>query len=123
MTIRNLFIFICFLAMSCKGQQSADLIVHNAIIYTVDSSFSTAEAMAVKDGKILAIGKNDAIMQSYTSNNMVDAKGQAIYPGFIDAHAHFVGYAGSLFQVDLYDSKSMEEMADRLKAFVGNHPG
>ncbi|MFZ1800393.1 MAG: amidohydrolase, partial [Chitinophagaceae bacterium] len=123
MTIRNLFIFICFLAMGCKGQQSADLIVHNAVIYTVDSTFSTAEAMAVKDGKILAIGKNDAIMQSYTSNNMVDAKGQAIYPGFIDAHAHFVGYAGSLFQVDLYDSKSMEEIADRLKSFVGNHPG
>lgn len=123
MTIRNLFIFICFLAMGCKGQQSADLIVHNAVIYTVDSTFSTAEAMAVKDGKILAIGKNDAIMQSYTSNNMVDAKGQAIYPGFIDAHAHFVGYAGSLFQVDLYDSKSMEEIADRLNAFVGNHPG
>lgn len=123
MTIRNVFFFLCIFNMGCKSQQSADLIVHNAIIYTVDSSFSTAEAMAVKDGKILAIGKNDAIMQSYTSNNIVDAKGQAIYPGFIDAHAHFVGYAGSLFQVDLYDSKSMEEMADRLKAFVGSHPG
>lgn len=122
MTIRNLFLCICMLAMGCKSQQSADLIIHNAIIYTVDSTFSTAEAMAVKDGKILAIGKNDSIMQSFTSDNIVDAKGQAIYPGFIDAHAHFVGYAGSLFQVDLYDSKSVEEMGDRLKAFATKHP-
>ncbi len=122
MAIRNLFLCICILVMGCKSKQSADLIIHNAIIYTVDSTFSTAEAMAVKDGKILAIGKNDSIMQSFTSDNIVDAKGQAIYPGFIDAHAHFVGYAGSLFQVDLYDSKSVEEMGDRLKAFAALHP-
>lgn len=123
MSIRNFILCCCLFIFGCKSQTSADLIIHHAIIYTVDSAFSTAEAMAVKDGKILAIGKNDAIMQAYISDSVIDAKGQAVYPGFIDAHAHFVGYATSLFQVDLYDSKSVEEMADRLKTFVGKHPG
>ena len=43
--------------LSCNRKEKIDLLVYNATIYTVDSSFSTAEAMAVKDGKIIAIGK------------------------------------------------------------------
>lgn len=123
MSIRNFILCSCLFALGCKSQSSADLIIHHAIIYTVDSAFSTAEALAVKDGKILAIGKNDEIMQAYSSDSMIDAKGQAVYPGFIDAHAHFVSYSNSLFQVDLYDCKSVEEMVDRVKAFVNKHPG
>ena len=64
-----------------------DLIVHHAKIYTVDSSFSIAEAMAVKDGKIIAIGKEDDITKKYTAAEMKDAGGKAVFPGFIDAHA------------------------------------
>ncbi|MBS1729941.1 MAG: amidohydrolase [Bacteroidetes bacterium] len=120
----RLLIFSCTLwLISCNNKQTADLVIHHAVIYTVDSTFSQAEAMAVKDGKILAIGTNNAILQSYQSDSMIDAKGKAIFPGFIDAHAHFVGYAGSLFQVNLFDSKSIDEIIQRLEAFTKEHPG
>ncbi len=107
---------------SCSHKPSADLIVHHAKVYTVDSAFAVAEAFAVKDGKIIAVGKNDEILNQFTAANIVDAGGKAIYPGFIDAHAHFVGYGRGLFEVDLFDCKDWEEVVHRVKAFEVEHP-
>lgn len=121
--MRKLFIaIIAFIFVSCNSKQSVDLIVHNATIYTVDSSFSTTEAMAIKDGKIIATGSNDFIQKNYSGKENIDAQGKAVYPGFIDAHAHFVGYGNELFTADLYDSKSFDEVIERLKAFAAAHP-
>ncbi len=111
----------CFLT-ACSTRQHADLIVRNAVVYTVDSTFSSAEAMAVKDGKILAVGKNDDILKAYDAKDTVDAKGNAVYPGFIDAHAHFVGYGQSLFAVDLFGCTSSDEMVQRVQKFASEHP-
>ncbi|HVX49336.1 MAG TPA: amidohydrolase [Chitinophagaceae bacterium] len=108
---------------SCSGKLKADLIVHNAVIYTVDSAFSTAQAMAVKDGKILYTGKEEDVLDKYTADSMVDAHGDAVYPGFIDAHAHFTGYAQSLFAVDLVGCTSEDEMVSRVQKFAAEHPG
>jgi predicted amidohydrolase YtcJ len=105
------------------ARTKVDLIVHHAVVYTVDDHFSTAEAFAVKNGNIVAVGKEDAIMQQYEATEIVDAKGKAVYPGFIDAHAHFVEYGHSLFSVNLYDSKSFTEVVDRTKAFADAHTG
>jgi predicted amidohydrolase YtcJ len=99
------------------------MIVHHAQIYTVDNQFSTAEAMAVQDGKIVAVGTNDAILKEYTSDSVVNAGGAVVYPGFIDAHAHFVGYGQSLFAVDLMFVNSWEEVINRVKDFAAKHPG
>src|SRR6478736_1479123 len=88
----------CF--VSCSSKTTVDLIVHNGIVYTVDSSFSTAQAFAVKDGKIVEVGNNEAILNNYEAKETVDAGGKAVYPGFIDAHAHFISYGQSLFSVD-----------------------
>ena len=107
---------------ACRSAIQADLIVHHGKVYTVDSSFSVAEAFAVKDGKILAVGKDADILKAYTAKQTVDAKGKAVYPGFIDAHTHFLSYGQSLFTVNLYDSRSIEEMVERIKQFVSTHP-
>jgi len=115
-------VVIAFLLGSCSSKQVADLIVHHGKVYTVDSAFSTAEAFAVKDGKIIAVDKNEAILSGYKADSMVDAHGKAVYPGFIDAHAHFVGYGRSLFEVNLYDCKTWDEVVDRVKAFAKEHP-
>lgn len=118
------FIFsisIFFLLASCTNNK-VDLIVHHAKIYTVDSTFSTAEAMAVKDGKIIEVGTNDEILNKYQSNEVIDADGKFIYPGLIDAHAHFLGYAQSLFQVQLMGTDSWQEVVDRVKKFNKEHP-
>src|SRR5690349_4933899 len=103
---------------ACRQRQSADLVVHNAVVYTVDSAFSMAEAFAVKDGKILAVGKEKDIMGGFSSQQVVDAGGRPVYPGFIDAHAHFVGYGQSLFAADLFGCGSVEEMAGRVQQFA-----
>ena len=49
-------------------------------------------------------------------------EGQAVYPGFIDAHAHFVSYGQSLFEVDLFGAASWEEILQRVKKFSDEHP-
>lgn len=110
------------LIASCGSKQSADLVIHHAKVYTVDSAFAVAEAFAVKDGKILAVGKNDVIQNKYEGAQVIDADGKTIYPGFIDAHAHFVGYGRSLFEVNLYECKDWNEAVERVKAFAASHP-
>ena len=110
-------LFIIVLLCSCN-QQKVDTIIHNATIYTVDANFTKAEAIAIKDGKIIAIGTNDEIIKSYSAKEKIDAQGKFLYPGFIDAHAHFVGYGKSLFEVQLYDSKSWNEVIERVKLFA-----
>jgi len=124
MRIRTLFAtaaIVLFLT-SCGGPKKVDTIVVNGVIYTVDSSFSTAQAMAIKDGIIVATGTDAEILAAYTATEKIDAKGQAVYPGFIDAHAHFVGYGKSLFQVDLFGTTSWEEAVERVKVFAAAHP-
>ena len=112
-----------FLLLSCSTKIKVDLLVYHATIYTVDSSFSVAEAMAVNDGKIVATGKTSDLQSKYEAKEALDAQGKFIYPGFIDAHAHFVGYGQSLFTVDLHDSKSIDEVVQRVRAFDSAHPG
>ena len=102
---------------SCKFRQKADLIVHHAKIYTADKSFDMADAMVIRDGKIIAIGSNDDILKEYEADEMLDAAEKFIYPGFIDAHAHFVNYGFSLQQVDLTGTKSWQECIEKVKAF------
>jgi len=121
--MRQLFaIAIVVLFSSCINQR-VDLVVHHAQIYTVNENFAVAEAMAVQDGKIVAVGSNDDILKTYQADSVVDAKGAAVYPGFVDAHAHFLGYGQSLYAVDLMFANSWEEVLDRVKVFVATHPG
>ena len=113
-------IVIAFLTACSK--KKADLIIYNTKVYTVNSNFDTVEAFAVKDGKILAIGKSEEIRKQYTATDEIDAIGKVVYPGFIDAHAHFFGYGQSLQTADLRETKSWEEVGQRLVAFAKTHP-
>ena len=121
--MRILIALFAMVSLSSCIQQRVDLIVHHAQIYTVDNQFTTVEAMAVQDGKIVAVGTNDAILKEYISDSVVNAAGAVVYPGFIDAHAHFVGYGQSLFAVDLMFVNSWEEVINRVKDFAAKHPG
>lgn len=111
-------IIFSLLKTSFAAKQKADLLVYHCTIYTVDANFSTAEAMVVKDGKILAVGKRAALENNYEVKEKLDAQGKFIYPGFIDAHAHFVGYGMSLQHVDLTETNSWEEVLVKVKAFA-----
>ncbi len=121
--MRLLSSFAIVLLFSACVHQRVDLIVHHAQIYTVNNEFSTAEAMAIQDGKIVAVGTNDDILKEYQSDSIVNANDAIIYPGFIDAHAHFLGYGQSLYAVDLMFVPSWQEAIERVKAFAVKHPG
>ncbi len=116
--MKNYLIAILALVLfSCSSKEKIDLLVYNATIYTVDSSFSTAEAMAVREGKIIATGKMADLEKDYEATEKLDAEGKFIYPGFIDAHAHFVGYGMSLQRVDLTGTKSWDEVIRKCEIF------
>ena len=111
-----IFLFILSTAFAIKKE--ADLLVYHCTIYTVDASFSLAEAMVISDGKIIATGNKADLDKEYICKQQLDAQGKFIYPGFIDAHAHFVGYGISLQQVDLTATTSWQDVIKRVKAFA-----
>lgn len=99
---------------------SADLVVTNAKIYTVDDNHPFVSAMAVRDGRIQFVGsEREALLLRGASTRMLDARGQTIIPGMIDAHAHLFGLGTFLKNIDLTDTRSYDaivsRVADRLK--------
>jgi len=110
--------FILILNSCSRMKTRADLIVHNARIYIVDSAMTVAGAIAVKGGKIIAMGSDSQILGAYSYGNIIDCRGNAVFPGFIDAHCHFYGYAVNMRNIDLSGSNSFAEVLGRLKKSV-----
>lgn len=106
-----------FFSCDNNSKETADLLVINAKIYTVDENFSTAEAVAIKDGKFLAVGTSEELQEKYDASEVVDAAGKTILPGLIDAHAHFYGQGMNLQAVDLSETTSFEEVVSRIVEF------
>ena len=107
----------------CSGKkESVDLILHNALIYSVDSSFSIHQAMAIKGGRVIELGSNDEILKKYHSGNLTDANGKTVFPGFTDAHCHFTGFATDMWKCNLTGTASFEEVLKKIKAYSENAP-
>ena len=107
---------------SQPAKEAADLLVHNAVVYTVDSTFAVAEAFAVRDGKFIAVGTSQDLLARFAPTRTVDAGGQPIYPGFIDAHCHFLRYGLSLRNADLTDTQSWTQVLERVQAHRQQYP-
>jgi predicted amidohydrolase YtcJ len=112
-----LSVFVFSTVIQAQKKLPADLIVTNATVYTVNKNFDAAEAFAVKDGKILAIGTSAEINKKYISKNNVNASEKYIYPGFYDAHAHFYSFGMNLQRVNLRGTQSFQEVIDKVIAF------
>ena len=95
----------------------ADLIVTNARIYTVDESRPVAQAMAVRDGRVLFVGsERGAAALKGAGTRVVDAAGRTVIPGMVDAHAHFLGLGQALRTVSLVGTSSYDEVIARVVA-------
>jgi predicted amidohydrolase YtcJ len=117
-----IFYLLIFLLLNACSQSNADLIVYNAKVYTMDDSFSTCTAFAVKDGRILETSTDAIITQKYKNAlQKIDAHQQIIYPGLIDAHAHFSGYALDLRSVKLFFTKSPQQMLQQVKEYAATN--
>jgi len=114
--LANLLIISC----SHKGEK-ADLIVHNAKIYSLDENGTVAEAMAIRDGKIIELGAEQEILNKYHSDLYIDAQTRPVYPGFIDGHCHILNYGMSLLSVDLKGCTSWNEVIERTQKFYNKN--
>ena len=98
-------------------QRPADLIVTGARIYTVDESRPMAEAMAIRDGRVLFVGSvRGAKALQGPKTQLLDATGRTIIPGMTDAHAHFLGLGQALRTVDLVGTASYDDVITRVAA-------
>ncbi|TGE29141.1 amidohydrolase [Hymenobacter metallicola] len=111
-----------FAACTSSSRQPADLLVYNATVYTVDSTFSQAQAFAVQDGKFVAVGSAAELRQKFEAKQEVDAQGQFVYPGFYDAHCHFYRYALGLRDADLVGTTSWEAVLQKLQQHREQYP-
>lgn len=108
----------------CGAQTaSADVIVVNARVYTVHHAAPWAEAIAIRDGKYLAVGNASQIGKfKGAGTQVIDAGGRVVLPGFTDCHVHFMSGSLSLTGVILDDAKTVEEYQKRVKVFAAAHP-
>lgn len=114
------------LSTSCAFQsEPADLILHNGTILTMTQSEgnSTAgQAMAIRGGRILEVGKEREILNKYRSAERADLRGHVVMPGLIDAHAHFLGFAEGLTQVNLVGTDSWRAVLEDVEDFAKSSP-
>lgn len=109
----GLFFLTLIFLYSCTDQSgtTADTIIINAAVYTVDPKQPNAEAVAIKDGKILAVGSKATIEKLKGANTeTIDAGGKFLMPGFIEGHGHIHGLGASLINLDLMNVKNWEEV-------------
>lgn len=113
-------------AASPAWPQNADTILMNGKILTVDSQFSTHEAIAIRDGKITAVGSNaDVRKQAGPKTRVIDLQGRTVIPGFIDSHIHAIR-AGQTFttEVNWVGATSIAEAMKRIHdASLAKKPG
>lgn len=109
------------LVTGCYKTEKADLVIHNAVIYSVDENFTIYQAMAIADGKIIELGAEREIMNRYNADKVIDAGLRAVFPGFYDAHSHFLGTATNKGELNLFGIESESKMIEKVKAFANKN--
>jgi hypothetical protein len=102
---------------------SATLAILNANVITLNSRQLKAEAIAIQNEKIIAVGSNKEICKYIEKEaKIIDAKGGTVVPGFVDCHAHMTGFGWSLQSLDLRNVKSIKELQQRLQEYAERNP-
>jgi predicted amidohydrolase YtcJ len=102
---------------------AADLVVRNARIYTADPARPWAHALAVKDGRLSAVGEEaDVGPQAGPATRVIDAGGRLVVPGLIDTHFHLPAGAQQLDAIDLQDAPDLAEIQRRVREHARAHP-
>lgn len=126
MRSRRTRLFLGTLAMvGCYGSEVsvADLVFRGGGVWTGESGSASAEALAVKDGRIVAVGTNESVEALVgPETRVIELQGRSLLPGFIDAHTHFIDGGFKLAGVDLRDASTPEEFARRIAAFAASVP-
>ena len=121
----KLIIFLIALFIFGCEDQKADMIIHNGVIYTMNDLNPITEAVAVGDGKIIALGKYrdlDPLINAKTK--IINLSGAMMTPGIIEGHGHFYGLGLAKMQLDLSKTESYQDLIDMVSDAVRNsNPG
>jgi hypothetical protein len=101
----------------------ADILIVHAKIYTVDEKKPWAQSLAVRKGKIVAVGSDEQV-ERYRGigTKMIDAGGKLVLPAFTDSHIHLTDGGLSLKRVNLEDAKDLADIQNRLRTYADAHP-
>ncbi|MBW2427829.1 MAG: amidohydrolase family protein, partial [Deltaproteobacteria bacterium] len=109
----------CQPTSNSTNQESADLVITNAKIFTSNTQQPWAEALAIKDGKFVYVGDANGI-SSYKSTNSIDLNGKLVIPGLTDAHTH-PGYGG-VEKFGKVKGDTKEDLLAAVKEYAEEHP-
>jgi len=114
----HLILLLTILVSCSMKKQEADLIIYNAVVYTCNTNFSVEQSIAVNNGLIIDVGNDNYILGKYNSKNIINAEKNPVYPGFYDAHCHFLNYG--IIQntmINLNGTNSLDELINRIIDF------
>ncbi len=121
-TLKWAVLLSCFSAAGTAAGQSADVIIHNAVVYTVDAELTIAEAIAVGEEKIVAVGSDAEVLKRRDANTrVIDAKGRLVLPGFNDTHVHF-GSAARFLEFNIMAVSDQDVFVRRIKRLTESLP-
>ena len=118
-----LLAFLILQGIEIHAANEADLVIKNAQIFTASQNIGEAEAVAVKDGKFVAVGTNDEI-QRYVGpdSTIIDASGKSILPGFIDSHIHISSGTAYVQGLDLFGITKKSDWLEMIRLSAKNVP-
>lgn len=106
-----------------RGQATADLVLLNGKIWTVNEQQPEVEAIAIAGGRIVAIGASAEVRRwTGSQTKVIDLQGRRVVPGFNDAHVHFLDGGRGLASVQLREARTPTEFRDRLRDFAAKLP-
>lgn len=111
------FLVLLTIISSATNKEKVDLVIKIAKIYNINNAFKIVEAIAIHDGKIIFTGTTQELNDKFQAKETIDAKNQFVYPGFYDAHAHLYSLGINMQTVNLRNTKSFDEVVQRVVAF------
>ncbi len=111
----KLIIILIIATIFASCGKKPDTIFTNGKFYTLDKNNTIAEAVATGDGKIIALGNSQDLVEKYPKARVVDLKGKTVVPGFIDAEGNLMEFSRNLNFVDLRGTKTLADILVKIK--------
>jgi predicted amidohydrolase YtcJ len=126
------FVVVCGAALVISGilgcsrtapTSAADIIIIHGKVYTLNAAQPWAQAVAIRDGKIVQVGDDAEVQKLYQGKETIDAGGRLVLPGFVDSHIHFLDGSLSLGRVNLAGAEGIAGIQQKLREYAASHPG
>ena len=112
------------LAQQSARVAPAEILIVHAKVYTLDPQKPWAQAIAIRDGKVQAVGSDEEVERFRgIGTKRIDAGGKLVLPGFTDCHVHFLNGSLGLSRVHLEGSKDVAQLKKRMGEYAAKHQG